>query len=420
VASDLDTFLNALKLQESGGNYLARNASGASGAYQFMPGTWANYKGYATAADAPPAVQDERARQLAQQYYSQFGNWGDVAKAWYAGPGFASKNLTAKQGDYPSINDYAAQVLSKMGQPSTSSSKGSVVAQETSAAPTDPVAYARQTYGYLAAFLDDPEVGPILLKAAQEGWDLARLQGAIYATDWWKRSSESMRTWEALQAQDPAEAAAQLETQKAAIREQARQMGTPLAADRIDRIAMSAQQLGWSPQQIKSAILAEVDFANAPVSSDVGALKDKLQQIGNSYAVWIPPDELTSWAQAITSGDSTEDAFKATWAGVAKAYYNNPGLTAALDQGLTTQQYASQFVGDGANLLELNQASIDLRDPKWQRFLFPNPETGQAWTGTDFQKVLRTDPTYGYDNTARSETDARTVGFGFLQRMGFA
>src|SRR5688572_28612573 len=38
--------------------------SGASGCWQFMPGTWGGYKGFANAADAPVAVQNERAAQV--------------------------------------------------------------------------------------------------------------------------------------------------------------------------------------------------------------------------------------------------------------------------------------------------------------------------------------------------------------------
>ncbi len=40
------------------------SGSGASGKYQFMPGTWANFEGYPYAAWAPETVQDEKARQV--------------------------------------------------------------------------------------------------------------------------------------------------------------------------------------------------------------------------------------------------------------------------------------------------------------------------------------------------------------------
>lgn len=51
---------------ESGGDPTVWNTagSGASGKWQFMPGTWAGYGGYSAAAYAPESVQDERARQV--------------------------------------------------------------------------------------------------------------------------------------------------------------------------------------------------------------------------------------------------------------------------------------------------------------------------------------------------------------------
>lgn len=56
----------AILMRESEGNprVYNRQGSGASGCWQFMPGTWGNYGGYANAADAPVSVQNERAKQV--------------------------------------------------------------------------------------------------------------------------------------------------------------------------------------------------------------------------------------------------------------------------------------------------------------------------------------------------------------------
>jgi hypothetical protein len=117
-SSELEQFRLGLRRRESGGNYTVRNKIGASGAYQYMPGTWRSWAGPALARQypeawmAPPAIQDEVARRNMSALYHQFGSWFKVAKAWLGGPGNVDKNFSDGS---VTQNQYAAQVLAYAG-----------------------------------------------------------------------------------------------------------------------------------------------------------------------------------------------------------------------------------------------------------------------------------------------------------------
>lgn len=76
-----DPGLEAIARCESGGSYTAQNrTSTASGKYQFLNSTWGGYGGYSRAADAPPEVQDAKARDT----YARSGTrpWAASQGCW--------------------------------------------------------------------------------------------------------------------------------------------------------------------------------------------------------------------------------------------------------------------------------------------------------------------------------------------------
>lgn len=148
--NEREAFINAIAGQESGGDYGAVNGrTGASGKYQIMPENWpawAEEAGIGADAEMTPENQEIVARYKLGEYYDKYGARG-AAMAWYAGEGslnYSEEALNRKQGkgDEPSINEYADQVLSRMGK--TGSSAGDANA------PT-----ARQAKSFLQQYLEN-------------------------------------------------------------------------------------------------------------------------------------------------------------------------------------------------------------------------------------------------------------------------
>jgi hypothetical protein len=77
--------LRTIRQIESNNNYRARNASSASGAYQIIDSTWANYAGYPSAYLAPDEIQDTKAAEMITRVLARNDDVSRVPPAWYIG-----------------------------------------------------------------------------------------------------------------------------------------------------------------------------------------------------------------------------------------------------------------------------------------------------------------------------------------------
>lgn len=93
ASSDAKSIVNAIKQTESSGNYNVKGASGETGAYQFMPNTWANYKKQYEQATGEilsgqtPENQDKVAEWKVQQWLDNGYDVKQIASMWNAGEG---------------------------------------------------------------------------------------------------------------------------------------------------------------------------------------------------------------------------------------------------------------------------------------------------------------------------------------------
>lgn len=127
MADNLDIFMHAIRIQESGDDYTAFNSSGHFGAYQFSIPTWVEALALAglqyaiwdvtLPSAAPPSVQDAAARALMSRYFGQFGgSFFNVAEAWYGGPGAVGHPNEGGGPGFPTVGQYASSVMALYAQ----------------------------------------------------------------------------------------------------------------------------------------------------------------------------------------------------------------------------------------------------------------------------------------------------------------
>lgn len=401
----VEQIMAAIRQQESGGNYTAKNpTSTASGAYQYLDSTWNNYGGYKHAWQAPRAVQDARMMADVQRHYRMFGgDWLKVIAAHFAGAGWVQKHPNtstwgqnpAPGSKNPQVSQYVNAVLRNTGSKSLSVSNTSgggagvdatATAFAASSGALPPNAsrqqitdYVMANFGYAGAYINHPEIGPLLIKAAQEGWDEARLQGALSRTNFWKHTTATARQWDYLKATDPATANDKVLQQTRAIMAEAKKAGILIGPQRLSKIVHDSLRFGWSGQEITNHLAAEgkFDFTGSKGPNEAMSVLTRLRALAQQFYVPMSDATLQKWAGQVTANQINEQDFQAYLKEQAKSLF--PTLAGALDRGLTVDQYTDPYKQHAAQLLEMTPDQIDLvGDPRFNKALFQkDPKTGE-------------------------------------------
>lgn len=460
----VDQFMTAISGQESGGNYNSTNPdSGASGRFQILPANWpawAAEAGLGGHAPMTPENQDKVARFKMQQYYDQFGSWEAVAVAWYAGPSAAARWVTDPsaaefqhpQGKYPSINGYVDSVLggSHPTQPgpvlpanaaapgaaqrgvSTGSqgvklvvgADGAVQVQAAQlppdATPDQIDAYIRANYGFAAGLLDIPEIHDVLYNAAKNGWDEARLKGAVYATDWWKTHSDTARQWVTLTTTDPATAKQQVSARMVDIANIAEPLGLNFGGlSGLQDVATQSLMEGWSDVEIKRRIGEQLRHQSQVRGLEgTGAnLADTLQaKASQDWMVPLTRSQAEDWAIRMTEGSASQEGFDSFLRSQAEGRFG--WMRGEIQQGTTPGQYFAPIKTLVAQELELNPGDVNLMDPRWSAVVDYVDEQGhhRGMTYYEAQRWARSQPEWRF--TQGGQQQAAQLGSELLKRFG--
>lgn len=207
-----------------------------------------------------------------------------------------------------------------------------------------------------AAFLSIPELVPILQRRLDKAISDQEFAAQVQQTEWYRTTPQKSRAWLGLYAVDPATAERQVQEAKS---------------------------------QFKSML--------------------------GDYALDLADVTLEQWARKTLSGEVDESAFQGYLKEQAKSLF--PTLAAAIGDGFTVRQYGDVYAQRAAQRLGVAPESINFSDEKWRRALVRvDPKTGErkAMNLDEWDNEIRTNPIYGYDNSAEAIGQAAS----FAQQIG--
>jgi len=298
----------------------------------------------------------------------------------------------------------------------TSSSRGSSTSRGGMAggigsigapAPADPRDVAKSLYGYLGWFVDHPEVGPIILQAAREGWDQMRLQGALANTNWWRTTSETARNWDALLAMDYATAVQRLQETGVSLMQTAQKFGIPLDDNRRFSLGVQALRFGWSPSQIQLALAAEMQWQPGVYVGGVGDMMTQVKTMAAKYLIPVTDQQAWEWARRMVAGTGTMEGVEAQFRLLSGGRF--PHLRSQISQGIAPAQFFQAQRQTIAQFLEQPVEAIDfVNDRQWDPVLaFNDNGTTRAMTTSEAARFARALPQWGLtDNAHQTVSEA--------------
>lgn len=270
---------------------------------------------------------------------------------------------------------------------------------------------AKEIYGYIGWFVDHPEVGPLILQGAQEGWDGARLQGALTKTNWWQTTSESARQWDALTASDPAQADRRVAETRLSLQIETAKLGIPVAVERLSDIAKNGLRYGWNQEEMKLALAAEMRWRPGQAEQGlVGKTMQDVKSIARDHMVPVNDRQAWEWTRRIVGGGATLDAVNAQMRTLAIGRF--PHLADQINAGVTPGQFFAPYRNLIGRLLEQSPEQVDLMDERWSPVVSRAGDDGvRPMSYGEVERFARADPRWG------KTRNAWDVGAGMLETI---
>ena len=272
-------------------------------------------------------------------------------------------------------------------------------------------------HGYASTYLQDEELGPILIRSGllEQADDL--IAGLIRDTDWWARSDIAQRQWEELNFSDKGEADSKRTTQRAFLNDVAGQKGVPLSEEQMVALVEESLSMNWNELQIIDAIVGESFFdpdgEDEQELGDLRTFSENIQTMASRYMLSYSPSVMQEYSRQIAVGELEEEDLRSQFISDAKGRF--PHFAGQLDKGYSITQLMDTRANEVGRILGMDPEEVDfMDDPRFQGILEFEPGLGEgtrAMNLMETRKHLAQLPEYEYtaDAHARGSSLASTL-----------
>lgn len=265
-----------------------------------------------------------------------------------------------------------------------------------------------ERYPQLAGFIDHPELGAMLRRAASEGWGPEEMQGALHKTEWYQRTWADHRRLEVLKSTDPAEYNNQFRQAEYEVGALMGQLGVDIKRNPHMVYALTEDYLrnGKDDWYLFSSV-GKMLMKDTSLVASTGQLESKRQQFREFAADMLldfndnvyTKHAVNTWRKV----DTDEGIQERMRQDAIKRYEH---LGDGLKRGLTVRELVSPLTNTLARTLELDPEQIDLMDRRWKNIWnHVDPETGKTrmMTTTEVERFARRQTEFDQTKVARDE-----------------
>jgi len=264
-------------------------------------------------------------------------------------------------------------------------------------------------YGHWAYLLEHPEMGPKIREWANSRAGEGIIRRELAATQWWQTTYQNQRTFDSRFAEDSTTVQREIDAEIQNMRQIVSQIGGFLDDATLAQLARQSLRDGLRPDEIVRFIYLELRKGTDPTESmRSGIIGQSLRNIARQYALPLSDESLDTWVSRIARNEYLMDDFQNYARRNAIGLF--PSLAADLERGLTVETLVDPFRELAARTLEINPATIDFSDPKWNAALnFSDGQGRRMMTLTEWGRHLRETPEYGYEYTSQAHNRAYEV-----------